>query len=254
MSVPIGTPGKLADFLARAREFRRRYQGPEGLFWIRRVNHPMGAMLALPLLPTRVTPNAVTVAGLLVHLLGALIVALASPPASLLVMLAVLIIWQLAFSLDCADGQLARARGQASAFGAWFDQLVDVVSHAAVYTSLSLFLVRALDPDAGTAVVVAATAITLSLLQTFSTWQRAELIGRERPVGERPSPQLLLLYASRHLLDYGWFLFAASVLLLWPPGLFAFLIFSGLLQGLYVAAQILLSWRGRDTNGSRAGE
>ena len=247
MSGSIGTPG---GFLARAREFRRRYQGPAGLFWIRRVNHPAGAMLALPLMPTSVSPNAVTVAGLVVHLLGALVVAVAAPPASALAVLAVVIIWQLAFSLDCADGQLARARGQASAFGAWFDQLVDVVSHAAVYTSLSLYLVRAFDPDAAAAVLLACIVVSLSLLQTFSTWQRAELIGREPPVGQQPTPKLLALYAARHLLDYGWFLFAASVLLLWPPGLFAFLVFSALLQGLYVAAQILLSWRGGGSTSS----
>ncbi len=113
-----------------------------------------------------------------------------------------------------------------------------------MYTALSLYLVRAFDPDAGAAVLLACIAVSLSLLQTFSTWQRAELIGREPPVGRRPSPRLLALYAVRHLLDYGWFLFAASVLLLWPPGLLAFLVFSALLQALYVAAQILLSWRG----------
>jgi len=42
--------------------------------------------------------------------------------------------------------------------------------------------------------------------------------------------------------------------LLWPAGLLAFLVFSGLLQGLYVAAQVLLSWRAGDANGSRPGE
>ncbi|MDQ3492869.1 MAG: CDP-alcohol phosphatidyltransferase family protein, partial [Chloroflexota bacterium] len=230
MTPSIDTTG---GFMARVRAFRRRYQGAEGLFWIRRVNHPVGAMLALPLLPTRVTPNTVTVAGLIVHLLGALLVAVVAPPASPLAVLAVVLIWQLAFSLDCADGQLARARGQTSAFGAWFDQLVDVVSHAAVYTSLSLYLVRAFDPDAAVAVLLACMAVTLSLLQTFSTWQRAAVISRDRPLGKRPTPKLLAMYAARHLLDYGWFLFAASVLLLWPAGLLAFLVFSGVVQGLY---------------------
>ncbi|MBA3851482.1 MAG: CDP-alcohol phosphatidyltransferase family protein [Chloroflexi bacterium] len=249
MSDPIGKHGA---FLARAREFRRRYQGPEGLFWIRRINHPVGAMLALPLVRTRVTPNAVTIAGLLVHLAGALLVAVTAPPASPLAILAVVVVWQLAFSLDCSDGQLARARGQASAFGAWFDQLVDVVSHAAVYTSLSLYLVRAFDPDAAMAVLLACTAVTLSLLQTFSTWQRAELISRERPIGERPSPRLRALYAARHLLDYGWFLFAASILLLWPLGLLTFLVFSGLIQGLYVGAQILLARRSGGPSDTRS--
>ncbi len=135
MTAPLDLQG---GFLDRVRQFRRRYQGPEGLFWIRRVNHPAGAMLALPLYPTRVTPNVVTVAGLVAHLVGAILVATLPVPGPPPTVLVILLVWQLAFSLDCADGQLARARGQASAFGAWFDQLIDVVSHAAVYTSLSL--------------------------------------------------------------------------------------------------------------------
>ncbi len=60
-----------------------------------------------------------------------------------------------------------------------------------------------------------------------------------------------VLYASRHLLDYGWFLFLGSVLLLWPVGLLVFLVVSGFLQALYVGAQIVLSWRSGVSGGSR---
>src|SRR2546430_5933024 len=39
--------------------------------------------------------------------------------------------WQVAFCLDCADGQLARARGTSNAFGALLDQVSDFVGHVA---------------------------------------------------------------------------------------------------------------------------
>jgi len=230
-------------FLERAREFRRRYQGPEGLPWIKRVNHPLGAVLAMPLTPTQVSPNMVTLAGLLVHLVGALIVGFLAPPTHWLVVLLVIALWQLAFSLDCADGQLARARGQTSAFGAWLDQMSDGIAHGAVYGSLILYTVRALDLDALAATLLASVAIPLTLMQTFTTWQRAAVIGGGRPVGERPSPMLLLLYGFRSLLDYGAFLFIASLLLLWPVGLLVFLLVMSAVNALYVIAQVGLAWR-----------
>ncbi len=243
-------PAGAVGFRGRAREFWRRYQHPEGLFWLRRVNHPLGALIALVLLPTRVTPNAVSVAGLVVHVAGALFVALLSPPVPITAALLVIVSWQLAFSLDCADGPLARARAQASAFGAWLDQLIDVASHAAVYTGLTIFLVRALALDGITSALLASVVVTLSLLQTFSTWQRQALIAGA-PVGEAPSTMLRLVHAARHLVDYGAFLFLASVLLLWPPALLVFLLLTAVLNLLYVMTQIALNWR-RHRRESRA--
>lgn len=230
------------SFLERAREFRRLYQGPEGLFWIRRVNHPAGALIALPLLHTRITPNMVTLAGVAVQLLGALYAAFLAPPAALWSVLVVILLWQVAFSLDCADGQLARARGATSAFGAWLDQMADSVGRSAVYIALSIYLARALTWDATIAAAFGSAAVSLALIQTFSTWQRVSVIGA-RPVGERASAPVRLMYLVRHLLDYGAFLFVAALLMLLPVALLAFLVAAAIVNAAYIAAQITLSWR-----------
>ena len=239
---PAVDPAPAGGFLARAREFRRRYQGPEGQFFIRRVNHPAGAVIALALLRTRVTPNAITVAGLLVHLAGAALVAALDAPVPVWAVVAVALVWQLAFSLDCADGQLARARGTASAFGAWFDELVDVVAHASVFTALSLFLVRALALDALAGALLAGVTVSASLVQNVSTWRRQALIHRESPSAS-PSATVRLLYSARDLLDYGAFLLVASLLLLWPVALLGFLVAITVLNGLYALMQVALNWR-----------
>jgi phosphatidylglycerophosphate synthase len=233
----------MTDFLHRVREFHARYRGPQGLFFIRLVNHPLGSVLGVLLSPTRVSPNMVTVAGLIAHLAGAAVVVALPAPAPLLGALAVMLLWQLAFSLDCADGQLARARGAASSFGAWFDQLVDVLSHSAVYAALAVFLARALQLDAAFAAGAATLAVAASLLQVFSTWQRGALIGGGPPGGAAGGVGRRLLYGFRHLLDYGAFVFVAALLLTWPIALASFLAAMAGVHLLYVAAQLALEWR-----------
>ncbi|HEX2221392.1 MAG TPA: CDP-alcohol phosphatidyltransferase family protein [Candidatus Limnocylindria bacterium] len=230
-------------FWARVARFRRTYQPSQGLFWIERVNFPAGALIALLLLPTRVSPNAVTLSGLAAYLVGAVVVAFANEPISIWVVIGVALTWQLAFSLDCADGSLARARGTASPFGAWFDQLIDSIARTAVYTAIIAFLVRALELPALASVVLSSLSVALALLQTFSSWQRAAVIGGPSPVDAAGGRGRALLSASRHLEDYGAFLFLAAVLLLVPTGLLAFMVGVAVVHALFVAAQLALAWR-----------
>lgn len=50
--------------------------------------------------------------------------------------------WQLSYVLDCADGQVARATGKKSDFGARLDSLVDFFSHCAVVCALLTVIAR----------------------------------------------------------------------------------------------------------------
>ena len=232
-------------------DFRRRYQGAQGLFWIRRVNHPAGAVVALLLLPTRMTPNMVTMAGLTVHVVTAMVLATLSTPVPPVTWLSVMVLWQLAFSLDCADGQLARARRSSSPFGAWLDQLVDVVTHAILYTALTTYVVRALAMDGLSAALFASIVISLSMLQLLTTWGRAEILGTE-PAIRQPSPLLVLMMHGKHVLDYGFYLFVAALLLPWPAALLVFLVAYASISGLAVVAQLGLNWRRYITDARRS--
>ena len=49
-----------------------------------------------------------------------------------------LVLWQLAYSLDCADGQLARVTGRASPAGARVDVLCDVAVQISLVTAVSI--------------------------------------------------------------------------------------------------------------------
>ncbi|MEE6258608.1 CDP-alcohol phosphatidyltransferase family protein [Plantactinospora sonchi] len=103
----------------------------------------LGAGLSVAAHRLGLPPTALTIANLLLGLaVSATVVALAdrvaagSVPAWPVGLLA-LVGWQLAYALDCADGQLARVTGQGSAAGARVDVLCDVAAQIALVTALS---------------------------------------------------------------------------------------------------------------------
>jgi phosphatidylglycerophosphate synthase len=229
-------------YLHRLREFRRSFTGVEGLFWIKRVNHPIGAVIAMGLLGTGATPNMISVAGLVVHLVAAGVLFLSPVPASLAVALFMVVAWQLAFSLDCADGQLARARRKGSAFGAFFDQVIDVATHALVYTATTTYLVRALGLGALDAALLVAAVFSLNFLQLYTTWGRNAIMGTEPAVQGTPPSWLGMTMRAKDLLDYGFYLFVAAVLLPWPVALLWFLIGYSVVSLMATLAQVGLNW------------
>jgi phosphatidylglycerophosphate synthase len=109
---------------------RRLTYQPIGKFWA----FPIAEWLAERLRPTRVRPNAVTMASAALMLGAAAGVAVGAtgPAAAAGIALAMAI----ALVLDTADGRLARLQGTSTAFGRWLDEfldeMVDLALHAAI--------------------------------------------------------------------------------------------------------------------------
>ncbi len=124
----LDRPGGLAG---ADEEFARRksYQ-PLGKYWAQEPARAIARFLA----PTRVRPNAVTIASATLMLFASGLSAFAS--STWYAHLTVAIAMAAALVLDTADGHLARLQGTASAFGryldAWLDELCDMVLHAAI--------------------------------------------------------------------------------------------------------------------------
>lgn len=114
----------------------RRFAAP-GPFWSWTIFERVGGALAYCFARLDVPPAAATLLGGVSGVSGALLLAVASTPGHL-VMAATLLL--LAYSLDCSDGQLARAMGRASARGAWLDVTVDSVVIAFVTAALTFAL------------------------------------------------------------------------------------------------------------------
>lgn len=229
-------------FVREASALRRSSERGRAMLWSRHVNRPIGAWIAYALLPTRVTPNMVSVAGTFLHLVGALLVVVAPVPVPPAVALAAFVSWELALALDNADGLLARARNAASPFGAWFDQILDFVNHTAVIAVLVAVAAQALPLTGPQAGVLGVLALSGNLLLLFASAQRNALLGTRPALGEDQMVRLRPLLALRNLTDYGAFLAAASLGLLWPPLLIAALIVSSGLSAALVAVQVAINW------------
>jgi phosphatidylglycerophosphate synthase len=124
-----------ADFLARNRG--------GGLF-TETVNQRIAAHLSVAAERLGLPPTALTLANFVLGLAAAVLVVVAAPamaegrvPAPA-VGLGALVLWQLAYSLDCADGQLARVTGQASPAGARLDILCDVALQIALVAAVAM--------------------------------------------------------------------------------------------------------------------
>lgn len=102
----------------------RRSRKPNDILWNTYVARPMAAALLVPLQRTRITPNQVTFASLLVF--AAAVAILITQNGHRGLWLAVIVI-ELSYVLDCVDGQLARMRGTSTTVGAHLDFLMDEI-------------------------------------------------------------------------------------------------------------------------------
>lgn len=213
------------------------------LIWTEQVSYRIGSWIAAFAFDTAISPNGLTIAGLVVHALGAvLVVAL---PASWPAIIATLLVWQAAFGLDCADGMLARSRGQTSAFGAWLDQVVDFASHVLVFGALAQVVIATQGFSAAWAAPFAIFVVAGNSILGYAVGVKgaASVEGRNLTTG-RTVPAT----AARVILnitDYGLVLFIASVLLASPSVLAGYLVLNAALSIVAVVAQLAVYGRNR---------
>lgn len=119
-----------------------------------------------------ISPNAMTLLGLLGSTLGAALLALGYIPAGGWVIL-------LSGATDAIDGTMARLRGKTTRFGAFLDSSTDRLEELFVFGALAIFF--ALGSDA--AGVAAAFAAAIGSVMVSYTKARAESLGFECKVG-----------------------------------------------------------------------
>jgi phosphatidylglycerophosphate synthase len=107
-----------------AREVYLKTRKIPDLFWNLYVCRPPAAVLVAALAGTRVTPNQITLSAVVVALVSVLV--LLFVPGYLGTLTAI-VIFQVSYVLDCADGMLARWRGIQSTAGHLLDFLMDEI-------------------------------------------------------------------------------------------------------------------------------
>jgi len=127
---------------------------------------------------TRVTPNALTVAGVSLCLAAAVLVSFENRNQLLFYWLGAAL-FVVGSVLDILDGALARAGGKSTPFGAFLDSTTDRVGEGAMLAAIALVFARSGDD---TAVVLTVVAVAGSFLVPY-TRARAEALGLRGDVG-----------------------------------------------------------------------
>ena len=127
---------------------------------------------------TRVTPNALTTAGVALCLAAAVLIPFEGRN-EILFYWAAAALFIVGSVLDILDGALARSSGKATPFGAFLDSMSDRVSEGFVLGAIALVLAR---QGHDVAVVFCVAAVAGSFLVSYAR-AKAELIGLRGDVG-----------------------------------------------------------------------
>lgn len=156
--------------------------------------------LAVAAARTGLSPNALTVAGLVIVMAGSALVVVDLRLAGAVVLAG--------SALDALDGAVARHTGRASTFGAFLDSVTDRVGDAAMLGAVA-WAVR----DTGWLVAAAFTAMVLALLTSYVR-AKAEALGCTATVGVIERGERVVIVAVGMLLGGGWLAAVLGVLVL----------------------------------------
>jgi phosphatidylglycerophosphate synthase len=144
-----------------------RAQRSGGDLFSRLVNDRLGSWVAAVAIRLGIHPAVVSLVNFLLALgASAVVIATAGQAQGWWVPgLVAFVGWQLAYVFDCADGQVARATGTRSDFGARLDLLVDFAVQSSIICALVTVIARWSDPP----VVLLAVFATLWFVHLFVT-------------------------------------------------------------------------------------
>lgn len=165
----------------------RAQKSGAGVPWYMRVvNRRLGRGLAALASPTRLTPNHLTLASFAAFLAGASLLATVAPGVAMAV--GAMLMLQLGFALDSADGQLSRLRGTGSPAGEWLDHVVDSARHPMFHLAIMIGLFRFSDlPDVALLLPVAFALV--SGVRFFAQILAEQLARRDPVTGPESVPR-----------------------------------------------------------------
>lgn len=149
---------------------------------------------------TGVTPNQLTLIGLLLNVIVAVVIATGEFRLGGVLLL-------IASAFDMLDGAVARATGAISRVGGFLDSTLDRYSEIVVYLGVLIYLLDT--DDARTASILIAVASSGALMISYAR-ARAEAIGYTAAVGIAARPERVVLLAL--FLIVGWTIWALWLL------------------------------------------
>ncbi len=149
------------------------------------------------------TPNRISIIGFILAIASAVCYALTTPSAAWLLLLAVFFFLASGFC-DAMDGIVARTYKQTTAFGGFFDSVLDRFADAASYAGIIIagLCSAAFGHLGGT--VVALVALIASMLVSY-TRARAEILGvKMESVGIAERAERMLILAAVSIIGFFW--------------------------------------------------
>lgn len=132
-----------------------------------------------------ITPNVLTVAGLLLNVVVAVVIGTGQIAVGGVLLL-------VASAFDMLDGAVARADGQETPFGGFLDSTLDRYSEIAIFLGLLLYLLHTRDAALGSVLVF--LSVSGSLMVSYAR-ARAEAQGFKASGGLLPRPERVVLLA-----------------------------------------------------------
>ncbi len=170
-------------------EIYQRTKKLPDLAWNRFVCRPLAAVVVKLCEPTPITPNQITLAAFGVACVAAALLVLWPGYTGLVV---AILVYELSYVLDCADGMLARLRGIASKQGHLLDFLMDEIKAFLILAAVSVRLFQETQAPwvlllGVGGLVMLATGIAITTFQ-----RRPEIAGEPPPSpGAAAAPSLL---------------------------------------------------------------
>lgn len=116
----------------------QRYATPDQYFLTKHISQRLGSVIAYWACRVGISANKVTLLGLMFMISASL--CLGQYPQGPAYAYVALVLYQIGFALDCADGQIARATHTTSEFGAWLDNACDYVRYITMLLALGAVL------------------------------------------------------------------------------------------------------------------
>lgn len=174
--------------MASAVEIYRATRKDPDLPWNTYVCRPIAAVVVAAVAPTPITPNQITLIALVVA--GASAALLAALPGYAGALAAVLL-FELSYVLDCADGMLARHRGGGSIQGHLLDFLMDEIKAFMVLAAVAVHLWSAHGSDDRFLLIGLGGLVALATGIALTTFQRRPEVAaptrRRSSAGSSPS-------------------------------------------------------------------
>lgn len=196
----------------------RRFDTPDQAFFTRTVSQPFGSVVAVVAHALRLSPNAVTILGLVVMLSATAVYAWCDGWQGALWAAA---LFQLGFAFDCADGQLARATRRQSPFGAWLDVSCDHIRQGCICLALTVVV--------STVAGYLCAALLMAGLSVYLHTVMSIKVTTAPPMNLSGSANHLR-FILREWLDTPLFLLVICGLRAWPELLLAYIASYGLLS------------------------